>query len=99
MIELYDIIEAANATIPKSKGQLVLHRGFQVHPKFKVYKKFYYNLYLIHNSESTLIDSKEFTENVQSNDIDEIWKRCDKVYLISIIDWFTSNEYKKLRYV
>ena len=43
MIELYDIIEAINTTL--SKGSLVLHRGFYVHPKFKVYKKFYYNNY------------------------------------------------------
>lgn len=95
MIELYDIIEAINTTL--SRGSLILHRGFQVHPKFKVYKKFYYNLYYLLDNKSTLIDAKEFTENVISEDIDEVWKRCDKVYLINIIDWLSSNEYKKLK--
>lgn len=95
MINLYDIIEAINTTIPKEKGQLVLHRSFTPHPKFKIYKKFHYGLYLIKRAEKTFISSNEFVEN--TSDIDTEWDKCDKLYLLKIIEWLSSNEYKELK--
>lgn len=95
MIELYDIIEAASSYL--KEGTLVLHKSMKVHPTFKVYKKFCYDLYKVVNSNKELVFSYETTVNSPADSIDKIWDECDKLYLEVLISWFTSDEYKLMR--
>lgn len=99
MITLYDIIEAINANLKPGIGTLILHRKFTVHPVFKIYKKFNYSLYLLKDNEKNLIDEVEFTENVQAEDINEVWSRCDKTYLIKLIDLISDKQFKEIQNV
>lgn len=93
-MELYDIIEAASTYL--KEGTLVLHRSMKVHPKFKVYKIFCYNLYKIENKEKTLIFSFEETKNTPVDSIDEVWNECDKLYLRELIKWIAGDNYKSM---
>lgn len=92
-MELNDIVEAASDNINET---LILHRSMRVHPKFKVYKRFCYDLYKIAGSDKTLIYSYEETKNTPSDDIASVWKECDKSYLRCFIRWILSNEYKAM---
>lgn len=94
MIELYDIIEAANTFI--KEGTLVLHRNMKVHSKFKVYKRFCYDLYYIKNSNKTLLFSYEELKNTPNDEIIKVWSECDKSYLRELIKWFTSINFKSM---
>lgn len=84
MIVVDDIIKASNDII---KDDLILHRNMKVHPKFKVYKNFEYNLYSIKGGNKTLLFNHTFTENTPSNDILEVWEECDKKYLSVFLNW------------
>lgn len=94
MIRLYDVVEAAGSHL--KEGTLVLHRSMRVHPTFKVYKKFCYDLYKVINSNKELLFSYENTENTPSDSIEEIWDKSDKLYLEILIKWLTSEEYKTM---
>lgn len=97
MIELNDIIEAASSNI--KSGILILHNNMTVHPKFKVYKRFCYDLYFKETSNPpVLIYSTEIVKNCPADMVKEIWEECDKSYLKTLIQWFTSVEYRKLCY-
>ena len=52
-MELYDIIDAASSYI--KDGTLVLHKSMRIHPKFKIYKRFCYNLYIVKDKDKKLI--------------------------------------------
>ena len=93
-MELYDIVEAASYHL--KEGTLVLHRNMKVHPKFKVYKRFCYDLYYIKSNEKRLLFSYEEVKNTPSDELDKIWSDCDKLYLIELIKWFTGEEYKSM---
>jgi hypothetical protein len=96
MIELNDIVESLSSNIKTEKGMLVLHRSMKVHPKFKVYKRFCYDLYLIKGKEKTLISSIEDVRNTPADDIIKVWNECDKAYLGKLLRWVTSDEYKAM---
>lgn len=93
-MELYDIIEELSSLL--KEGTLVLHKNFNIHSKFKAYKKFCYDLYYINNNEKTIVLQFEDTKNVSSNDIEDAWKVCDKLFLKALIKWILSNNYKAL---
>lgn len=90
-MELYDIIEAANKFIHVTRGVLVLHRSMKAHPKFKVYKKYCYYLYLVNREEKEQILSWEHTKNSPSDNILEDWKEFDKEFLLQLIPWLSSE--------
>lgn len=93
-MELYDIIESLNRNI--KNGRLILHRGMSVNNTFKVLKVFNYDLYLMKGEERTLINSTSFNVRALSDEIEEMWKKQDKIYLNVLIDWISSNHYKEL---
>lgn len=93
-MEIYDIIEAAGSYL--KEGTLVLYRSMKVHPKFKVYKSFCYNLYYVKDKENTLLFSKEDTVKAADDEINKTWDKYDKLYVRDLIKWFTSNEYKSM---
>lgn len=94
-MKLYDIIEAANSML--KEGTLVLHRNMKVHPTFKIYKIFCYDLYKIDNGNKELLLTEEIIENTSSEDITKIWYKCDKEYLKSLIKWLSSDNYKTMK--
>lgn len=93
-MELYDIIEAASSYL--KEGTLVLHRSMRVHPKFRVYKRFCYDLYYIKDKNKSLLFSHEEVKNAPADDIIKIWSDCDKLYLRELIRWFVGKEYKSM---
>lgn len=96
-MELYDIIEAANKFVHPSRGTLVLHRSVREHPKFKVYKKYCYYLYLVNGKEKKQLLSYEHTKNSPSEDMLRDWKELDKDFLMQLIPWLSSEFYINLR--
>lgn len=95
MIGLYDIVEAASVYL--KEGTLVLHRSMKVHPTFKVYKKFCYDLYKVVDKNKELLFSYENTVNTPADSIDKVWDECDSLYLGVLITWLASDEYKLMR--
>lgn len=94
-MELDDIINAASLLI--KEGTLILHRSMKVHPKFRVYKKFLYDLYKVNGNSKELLFSFEEVKNTPSDDIMKIWSECDKVYLGRFIKWVSSDEYRNMK--
>lgn len=94
MIELQTIIDAASFII--KEGELILHKSMRVHPQFKVYKKFCYDLYYVLDNKKTLALSYHQTEHCPSDKIEIVWQYFDKLYLRELIKWFAGNEYKAL---
>lgn len=93
-MELYDIIDAINHHI--KNGILILHRSMKVHPKFKVYKRFCYDLYYVQKEEKTLLFSFEELRNTISEEINNTWTDCDKLYLRELIKWIAGEDYKSI---
>lgn len=83
-MELYDVVTAAGKVLNRS---LVLHRLIKVHPKFKIYKVYEYNLYSLDSGEKELIFSHKFTINTTADDMLETWDKCDKDYLEIFFRW------------
>lgn len=95
MIDIYDIINTINNFI--TKGTLVLHRSMQVHPKFRIYKNFYYKLYHVEeDSKKSILEYKE-TRNIPVDNLTETWKECDKNYLNKLFEWLLSEDFKILK--
>lgn len=92
-MELYDIVDAASYYL---KGMLVLHRSMKVHPKFKIYKRFCYDLYYVKDKEKTLIFTHEEIKNASADEMVRIWSDCDKLYLREFIKWVAGEEYKSM---
>ena len=97
MMELYDIIEAASRYIHPTNGTLVLHRSMKEHPKFKVYKKYCYYIYLVKNGKKEQLLSWECTKNSPSDSILSDWKELDKEFLLQLVPWLSSESYIKLK--
>lgn len=94
MITLYDILEAASIGV---EGTFILHRSMTVHPIFKVYKIFRYDLYYMCDGEKRLMLTFETKENCPADMIDSIWDKCDRIYLDELMKWLTGDNYKILR--
>ena len=84
-MELYDIVNAMNTFIPKNKGMLVLHRSMKEHKKFKIYKIFEYNLWLVKGKEKQLVSTLSESVNTPMDKIEETWKTVDKKFLPNLI--------------
>lgn len=96
-MELNDIISALNTNIRPDVGTLVLHRSMIVHDKFKVYKNFKYDLYLVDkNKNKECIFTYNENKHTPANEIERVWQECDKLYLKVILKWVASNDYRKL---
>lgn len=100
-MELYDIIEAASKLVDKSKGFLVLHRGVHVNPRFKVYKRYSYALYLVSNRDKNdreCLLRYETEKNSPAENMDKDWKEQDMIFLSILIDWLSSEHFIKLKH-
>lgn len=99
MIELHDVIEAANKHIDKSKGFLVLHKAVKLHPTFKVYKTYCYGLYLVNSvdPQGKCVLRHDVTKNSPSEDMNKDWEEQDKNFLSILIDWLSSQYFMELR--
>lgn len=97
MIDLYDIIEATGKFVHPSRGTLVLHKSIKAHPKFKVYKKYCYYLYLVNGKEKKQLLSREVTKNSPADNMLDDWKELDKEFLLQFIPWLSSEYYTNLR--
>lgn len=85
MMELHDVVNAVNTFIPKEKGMLVLHRNMQEHKKFKAYKIFNYNLWLVKGKEKEAVMSYSETVNTPMDKILETWNKMDKKFLVDLM--------------
>lgn len=97
MMELNDIVTALSSNLRPGEGTLVLHRSMIVHPKFRVCKKFRYDLYLIDrdkNRKCVLTHTED--RSVTADDIERVWEECNKLYLKVILGWVASDGYRKL---
>lgn len=94
-MDLYDIVEAASSHI--KEGALILHRSMKEHPKFRVYKKFCYDLYHVKdNAVKNLILSYKETRNTPADDLSKMWSECDRLYLSKFMKWLTEDEFKSM---
>lgn len=92
-MEINDIIEAINKV---SKTTLILHRSMTVHPKFKIYKVYSYNLYRVDNDKQLLLEWS-VAKNTSSDTIGKCWDEADKEYLSILVNWLSSDKYKELK--
>lgn len=99
MIELYNIVEAADKLIDRSKGTLVLHRSMVVNPQFKIYKTFTYTIYIIGSTKEDrkVVWHHEARLNCPSDDIEKMWKEEDLNALQSLIKWISSSYFTELK--
>lgn len=94
MTNIDDVIDAINSTI---NATLVLHKKVVVHPKFKIYKIFSYDLYRIDSSTKELLLEWSTTKNASTEEISSIWRECDKEYLSTLVNWISSDSYKAMK--
>jgi hypothetical protein len=92
-MEINDIIEAINKV---SKTTLILHRSMTVHPKFKIYKVYSYNLYRVDTDKQLLLEWS-VAKNTSSDTIGKCWDEADKEYLSILVNWLSSDKYKELK--
>lgn len=92
---LEDIIEALNKQLEGKT--LVLHHKFTLHPRYKVYKVFTYDLYKIESDNKELCFTWSITKNVPNEDLIKAWPDTDKEYLVELMKWVSGpfNELKK----
>lgn len=93
-MELSDIIDAINKNI---NATLVLHKKMDTHPKFKVYKIYTYDLYRVDARNKELLLEWKITKNAPSEEIRKAWNEADKEYLAILVDWISSDKYKKIK--
>lgn len=94
-MNIHNIITAINNTLNSEKF-FVLHRSVCPHIKFKVYKNFDYNLYLINGANKDLQCSFTYTLKAPEEDLNNTWEQCDIMFVSDLIKWLDSN---KLKYV
>lgn len=94
MINLEDIITAINNN---TNTTLVLQQKMTLHPKFKIYKVFSYSLYRIDTKEKELLLDWSITKNVSMEDITKARIECDKQYLSILVNWLSSEEFRRLK--
>lgn len=91
MINLEDIIESIEDIIGIP---LILHKSMHVHPVFKIYKVFTYNLYTLVDGNKVLLNTMKQKVNVTQDDVNSAWSNCDKLYLRELIKWVINKNYK-----
>lgn len=97
MITLYSIVETLNDIINDSLGTLVLHKAVVPDLKFKAYKKFKYNLYLVHNKNKELILTYEITRNISLDKIEKEQEKCDLKFLSMLLNWTSSEAFNTFK--
>lgn len=93
MISIDDIMDAINSF---TKANLVLHRKMVVHPKFKVYKIYSYNLYKVTKDENELLLNWDITKNVPVEELKNAWVEADKEFLSILFNWLSSDKYREI---
>ena len=93
-MEIEEIIDAINKV---SNATLVLHRRMTVHPKFKVYKVYSYNLYRVDLPNKELVLEWSVTKNAPAEELGKAWNEADKEYLSILVNWLSSEKYKSMR--
>ena len=93
MINIDDIIDAINSF---TKVNLVLHRKMTVHPKFKVYKIYSYNLYKVTNTGNELLLTWDITKTVPIEELKNAWVEADKQFLPVLFSWLSSDKYREI---
>lgn len=93
MIRVEDIVEAIGKNLNKT---LVLHKSIRTHPTFKVYKIYTYSLYDISKDKIKLL-TLEISKNLSIERLGEAWNNCDKKFVDTLINWLSSNEYRRMR--
>ncbi len=95
-MELYDVVEAINSNLKTEEGTLVLLKSMSVHPKFRVYKVFHHDLYLVKGGERKILHSTTNAENTSITDINSAWKKYDRTYLDELMKLIMEGTLKTL---
>lgn len=93
MIRVEDVVEAIGKDLNKT---LVLHKSIRTHPTFKVYKIYTYSLYDISKDKTELL-TLEISKNLSIERIEETWNDCDKRFIDALINWLSSDEYRRMK--
>ena len=90
---LEDIITAigTNLQLP-----IILHKKLTIHPKFKACKCYSYLLYKVGEEQELLLEWNAHNSS-SINNIEDAWLMFDKEYLLILVNWISSDEYKKLK--
>ena len=93
MIHIDDIMDAINSF---TKENLVLHRKMTVHPKFKIYKTYSYNLYKVTKTGNELLLNWDIVKYVPSEELKNAWVEADKQFLPVLFSWLSSDKYREI---
>lgn len=93
MIRVEDIVEAIGKNLNKT---LVLHKSIRTHPTFKVYKIYTYVLYDISKEKIKLL-TLETSKNLSIEKLEEAWNDCDRSFVETLINWLSSDEYRRMK--
>lgn len=89
---LQDIIDIMNSEF--SYGTFILHKEIKVHPKFKVYKTFHYELYL--KTKDDLIPILDQEETINTSCIDDAWNDTSNKFARMIVKWMLDGSLMNL---
>lgn len=92
---IQDIIDILDKKVKDNGASFILHREMKVHPRFKVYKIFCYNLYIQTSTISNIL-FYEKTVNAPISDLEHQWRELDKEFLEAIINWISDGSLTKL---
>lgn len=90
---LENIIAAISANL---QLPIVLHKKLTIHPKFKACKCYSYLLYKVGEEQELLLEWDAHSSS-SINNIEDAWLMFDKEYLLILVNWISSDEYKKLK--
>lgn len=89
-----DIVDIASTDI--KNGTLVLHKSIKVHPKFKIYKIFCYDLYFVNGKNKEHIYTHEEVKNITTDDVNKLWSTYDRIFLRWFFRWMIGDEFKAM---
>ena len=75
---------------------IILHKKLTIHPKFKACKCYSYLLYKVGEEQELLLEWSAHSSS-SINNIEDTWLMFDKEYLLILVNWISSDEYKKLK--
>ena len=90
MIRVEDIVESIGKSLNKT---LVLHKSIRTHQTYKIYT---YSLYDISNDKTKLL-TLEISKNLSIERLEEAWDDCDKSFVDTLINWLSSDEYRRMK--
>lgn len=95
MMNLNIIIDAVNKTL-KDDNLLILHKELNASSTFKLYKTFSYKLYLLKDHSTKCVLSYEEKKKASFDSLNDYWKEFDKIFLIKLINWITTEDFKEI---